>query len=158
MRRVLISLAAAGAALAVASPAAAQYYPSQPYGYGYGYNDYGQVRALHARIDRIERQIDRLDRYGAAPAGVADRLRDQARRLEYRLSVAARNGLNPYEASEIQARVGQLDQRVQYFSANRYGYRGYNDGYGDRGYGYQEGRGHWNGDRNRDEDDDHERN
>ena len=39
MRSVVLSLAAAGAALAVASPAAAQYYPTQPY--GYGYNGYG---------------------------------------------------------------------------------------------------------------------
>src|SRR5207244_791698 len=69
MRKIVLSLAAAGAALVVASPAAAQYYPQpqqQPYGYGnayggqpygggyggYGFNNYGQVRALQARIDR----------------------------------------------------------------------------------------------------------
>ena len=91
MRTLLIPLAIAGAALVTAAPAAAQYYPSQPYGYGYngygsngygyngrGYSNYGQVRALHARIDRIEWQINRLDRYGNA-GGMADRLRDQAR-------------------------------------------------------------------------------
>ena len=66
MRKVLISLAAAGSALAFATPAAAQYYPqAQPYGqpYGYGYNNnYGQVRALQARINQVQRQIERLDR------------------------------------------------------------------------------------------------
>ena len=43
MRKLIISLAAAGAALAVASPAAAQYYPQQyAYGQGYAYNGYSQ--------------------------------------------------------------------------------------------------------------------
>lgn len=158
MRKILLSLAAAGAALAVVSPAAAQYYPAQPYGYGYGgygYNDYGQVRALHARIDRIEWRINRLDRYNAVPGGLADRLRNEARRLEYRLNNAARYGLNPYEANEIQVRIARLEQRVQYASANRYGRYGY--GYnGYNGYGYYDGngRGHWAGDRDDDDRDD----
>ena len=40
MRKIVLSLAAAGAALIAATPAAAQYYPQpQPCGYnGYGYN------------------------------------------------------------------------------------------------------------------------
>lgn len=142
MRKILLSLAAPCAVLAAASPATAQYYP-QPYGYrynGYGYNDYGQVGALHARIDRIEWQINRLDRYNGVPNGVADRLREEARRLEYRLNRAARYGLNPYETNDIQVRIAQLEQRVQYASANRYGRYGYgSDGYS--GYGYYEGNG-----------------
>lgn len=155
MRKVLMVLAASSATLMVAAPAAAQYYPGQPYGYGYGgYGNYGQVRELHARIDRIEWQINRLDRYNVVQDGLADRLRYEARRLEYRLNGAARYGLNPYEASDIQARIAQLEQRVQYASANRYGrygYPGYN-GYGD--YGDGNGRGHWDGDRDHDDHDD----
>ena len=156
MRKILLSLAAAGAAFAVASPAAAQYFP-QPYspGYGgYGYSDYGQVRALHARIDRVEWQINRLDRYNAVPDGTAERLRYEARRLEYRLNSAARYGLNPYEANDIQVRIARLEQRVQYASANRYGRYGY--GYnGYNGYGYYDGngRGHWEGERDVHDDD-----
>lgn len=153
MRKILLSLAAAGAALAATSPAAAQYYP-QPYGYnGYGHNDYGQVHALHARIDRIEWQINRLDRYNAVPDGFAQRLRYEARHLEYRLNSAARYGLDPYEANDIQVRIAQLEQRVQYASANRYGRYGY--GYnGNQGYGYydRDGRGSWDGDRDHDDD------
>jgi hypothetical protein len=156
MRKILLSLATAGAALAVATPAAAQYYPAQPYGgYApYGYGDYGQVRALHARIDRMERHINRLDRYNAIPNGLAYRLRDEARRLEYRLNSSARYGLNPYEANDIQRRVARLEQRVQYASANRYGR--YGNGYNSyNGYGYYDGdgRGRWDGDR---DDDDHD--
>jgi tetrahydromethanopterin S-methyltransferase subunit G len=151
MRKIVLPMVAAGAVLAIAAPAAAQYYPSQ----SYGYNGFGQARELHARIDRIEQQIDRLDRYNAAPGGMTDRLRDQARRLEYRLGSAARYGLNPHEANEIQARIGQLEQRVQYISANRYGRYGYNGYRGNYGYGDNQGDRRWNGDRdegNRDRD------
>lgn len=162
MRKLLISLATAGAALAVATPAAAQYYAPQPYGYGYGgYANagYGQVRALHARIDRLEWRINRLDRYNAVPDDFAYRLRSEARQLEYRLNSAAGYGLNPYEASDIQRRIARLEQRVQYASANRYGRhdrygRGYN-GYNTHGYyGAENGRGHWDSNRDDDDDDD----
>ena len=50
MRKIVLSLAAAGAALLAASPAAAQYYPQPqpaPYGNAYGYNNgfwHGAVR------------------------------------------------------------------------------------------------------------------
>lgn len=157
MRNILISLAVAGAA--VAAPASAQYVPAQPYGYnndgygGYGFNNYGQVRTLHARIDRAEQQIDRLERFNAIPPGMADRLRDEARRLEYRLSNAARNGFNPYEINDIRSRVGQFEQRIRYFSANRY--RRNDDGYNRyNGYDHQNGQGHWDADRDNGDRDD----
>ena len=102
MRKIVLSIAAAGAALIAASPAAAQYYPQpQPYGYGqpyggYGYsngfqNNWGQVRALQARIDRVEWQINRLDRYNRIGDGSAERLRYEANRIEQRLRYSARN-------------------------------------------------------------------
>jgi hypothetical protein len=137
MRRFVLFLAAAGAALAVAAPAAAQYYPApQPYNYGnayngygyngyngyngYGYNGYGEVRELQARIDAIESQIRMLDRRDVIRDGSADRLKDEADRVEHRLHRAARNGLNPYEANEVRARIANLEQRVRYAVANRY--------------------------------------
>jgi len=142
MRKIVLSIAAAVAALIAASPAAAQYYPQpQPYGYnnGYGngynngYNGYGngfqgnwgQVRALQARIDNVERQINRLDRRDRIGGRSADRLRDEANRIEDRLHRSARNGLNPYEMREIQVRIARLEQRVQYSLANGYGGNGY---------------------------------
>ena len=146
MRKFLISLAAAGAALVVASPAAAQYYPQpQPYGHGSGYNgygynnygynnyansNYGSVRALRARVDAIQWQIKSLDRRDRIRDGRADRFREEANGIEHRLHRAARYGLNPYEANDIQARLARLEQRVQY-AANRYGRYG-NGRYGDR--------------------------
>src|SRR4051794_26578464 len=104
MRRIVLSIAAAGAALIAASPAAAQYYPQpQPYGgqqYGYGQqygfkNTGGQVGALQVRIDQVERQIDRLDRRDRVGDRSADRLREEANRIERRLHERARGGLNP---------------------------------------------------------------
>jgi hypothetical protein len=137
MRKIVLSLAAAGAALVAASPAAAQYYPQpqpapyggqayggQPYGRGYGFNNYGQVRALQARVDRIEWQINRLDRRDRIGDRSADRLRDEANRIEDRLHRAARGGLNPYEANELQNRIVRLEQRVQYSLNDRYGRNG----------------------------------
>jgi hypothetical protein len=144
MRKVLISLAAAGAALAIATPAAAQYFPQpqpygQPYGYGapygnaYGYNNYGQVRALQVRLNQIERQINQLDRRDRIRDRTADRLRNEANSIERRLRHAARDGMNPYEARDIQVRIARLEQRVQYSLASRYGRNGYS-GYNNNGY------------------------
>ena len=136
MRKLMISLAAAGAALAIATPAAAQYYPGQygaPYGNAYGYNNYGQVRSLQARIDRIEWQINRLDRRDRIRDRSADRLRSEANNIERRLRHAARDGMSPWEAQDIQVRIARLEQRVQYSMA--YHNRGYGNGYGYNGYG-----------------------
>jgi hypothetical protein len=143
MRKLMISLAAAGTALTFATPAAAQYYPQRSYGYGqqyggYGYNGYGnngwgQMRSLQARIDSVENQIRRLDRRNVMPDYRADRLRNEAQNVERRLHYAARNGLNPYEANAINGRIAWLERQVQYSLANRYG------GYGNHGYGNHNG-------------------
>src|SRR5438067_13141281 len=92
MRKIVLSLVAAGAALIAVSPAAAQYYPPRPVpAPGYGFNNgWGQVRMLQARIDQIERQIDRLDRRDRIRDRSADRLRYEADRIERRLHERAR--------------------------------------------------------------------
>src|SRR5690349_13871751 len=100
MRKVVLGLAGVGAALMVTTPASAQYYP-RPYANAYVPNNYGQVRSLQARIDAVERQIRFLDRRNVVRDDRADRLREEANQIEHRLHRAARNGLNPYEANEI---------------------------------------------------------
>ena len=125
MRKIVFALAVAGSALIAAAPASAQYYP-QPQGYGYnGHGNFGQVRALQVRIDNVERQIRFLDRRDVIRDDRADRLRDEANDIERKLHRAARNGLNPYEANEINARIARLEQRVQYAVARNGGYRRY---------------------------------
>jgi hypothetical protein len=126
MRKIVLGIAAAGAALIAAAPASAQYYP-QP-SRGYGYNDFGQVRALQARVDAVQRQIRFLDRRDVVRDRRADSLRGEANQIERKLHWAARNGLNPYEARDINVRIARLEQKVQYSVARNGNYgRGYYD-------------------------------
>jgi len=119
MRKIVLSLAAAGAALALAAPAIAQPYPAP--GYGYRHGNWGEVRGFQVRIHNIERQIDRLDRRDRIRDRSADRLRDEANRIEDRLRRAARGGLSPNEARNIEYRIQRLEQRVQFAMNGRYG-------------------------------------
>jgi hypothetical protein len=155
MRKFVIALAAAGSALAFASPAMAQYYPqaqtygygSQPYGNGYagqaygyngfGHNGFGQIQQLQQRIDALQNRIRWMDRANVIRDRSADRLKDEARDIEKQLRRSARYGLNPYALNNLQVRIARLEQRVQMasgrFGRGGYGYNGYNaGGYGDR--------------------------
>jgi len=165
MRKFVLGLIAAGSALAVAAPAAAQYY--QPYGYngygngnGYGYNRYngydryGTIRSLQQRIYNIERGL------GGVRPDQANRIAAQANNLERRLRIAARNGLNPYEAHDLDVRIGQLEQWKINASGYGYGrnrgygndrYNGYNGSYRDRDRDGRDDR--WEDDQGRDHDD-----
>ena len=112
MRKVLISLAVAASALAVATPASAQYFPA-PQGNAYGYhNNYGQVRQLQVRINQIQRQISILDRRNILSNREAQRLRNDSRELERRLRIVGRNGLHPQERYDIERRLARLEQRL----------------------------------------------
>ena len=163
MRKVLVSLAAAASALAVAAPASAQVYGNvgigigtpgyggpvygaPGYGYGNGYNDYGQVRSLQYRVNAVQRQIEILDRRDILSGREARRLRDQSRNVERQLYRAARYGLNPYEARDLNYQVARLEQRVQRQAWDRDGRYGRNDGY----YGDRDGRRDRDWDRDRD--------
>lgn len=140
MRNVLISIAAAASVLAIASPAAAQYPQPQygaPQGYNFGYNNYGHVRMLQTRIDRVQRNIERLDRRDRIRERSARQLRQEARLVERRLRNSTRYGLSPYEVADIERRVFNLERRVRTAIGrgwrNDYGVAGYN-GYGQGAY------------------------
>ena len=125
MRKIVLSLVAAGAVIAAASPAAAQYYPNRPvpapgYGNGYGHGNWGQVRELQVRLNAVERQIDRLDRRDRIGDRTANRLREDANRIEERLHRRARGGLDPREAGDIQYRLQRLEQQVQWARERRW--------------------------------------
>lgn len=129
MRTALLTLAAAGSALALATPAAAQWYP-QPhygYGYGYGYNNYGHVRSLAARVNNLQRHISRLDNRDIVTEREARRLHSEARDIERRLFRASRNGLSQREAYLIQNRIQRLEYRIgrDARDGRRWGYNGY---------------------------------
>ncbi|MBA3730012.1 MAG: hypothetical protein H0W92_04315 [Sphingomonas sp.] len=154
MRKVLISLAVAASALAFATPASAQYFPV-PQGNAYGYqNNYGQVRRLQARIDQIQRQIQRLDRRNILSDREARRLRQDSREIERRLRIVGRNGLHPQERYDIERRIARLEQRLfrDARDGNRWGNNGYNQGAYDRDRDGRDDR--YEDDRGRDRDDD----
>jgi hypothetical protein len=147
MRKVLISLAAAGSALALATPASAQYYPepqpnygnSYAYGYNnYGYNNYGNIRGFQVRIDGIQRQIEILRARRMISRNEAEGLRHESRELERRLYGASRYGLNPNEARNIEYRIARLEQHVRHevrdgrWDNRGYGWNGNNGAYYDR--------------------------
>jgi hypothetical protein len=130
MRKFVIAAATAVSALAVAAPAAAQYYP-QPRGNAYGYNNYGQIRSLQARVNQLQRQIERLDRRNVLSDREARKLRDDARDLERRLWNSGRNGISPREYANIEQRIQRIEFRVMRDAndGNRWGDRrntGYN--------------------------------
>ncbi|HEU4704485.1 MAG TPA: hypothetical protein VFS45_02080 [Sphingomicrobium sp.] len=153
MRKFLMSFAVAASALAVATPASAQYFPV-PQGYAYGYHDnYGQVRRLQVRIDQLQRQINRLDRRDMLSDREAERLRRQAHGLEHRLRFAARNGLHPVERHEIERRLAGLEHRLYRDARDGNRWSSYDHRYGsyDRDRDGRDDR--WEDDRGRDHDD-----
>lgn len=139
MRKFLITAALAASTLAVAAPAAAQWGPTPyPQGNAYGYNNnYGQTRALQARIDQIQRQIYNLDRRNILSNREARSLRNESYSLERRLRNSARYGLNWNERRDIQIRIARLEQRV--FREARDGNQWRNGQYGYNNYGYNNG-------------------
>ena len=152
MRKVLLSVAAVASALAVASPAAAQYYPAPQgpvHGYGYNNNHYGHFRNLQVRIDNLQRQINHLDRRNILRDREAERLRDQSREIERQLRYSARNGLSPYEANAVERRIARLEQRI-YRDAHDGNRWGRNDDWRDRDRDGRNDR--WEDDRGRDHD------
>ena len=130
MKKFLISAAVAAGAMTIAAPAAAQYAPGDGNAYGDN-NNYGQVRALQARIDQIQRQIRRLDQRNILSNREAARLMDDSRDLERRLHRNARDGrgLNYNEVRAVEVRIVRLEQRVMHDArdGNRWGDRRYGD-------------------------------
>ena len=114
MRKFLITAAVAAGAMTIAAPAAAQWAPAQPYGnaYGYGQNTHGQFRSMQVRIDRLQREIRRLDQRNIITNREAARLMNDSRDLERRLVRSARNGLNFNEIRAVEVRLVRLEQRL----------------------------------------------
>lgn len=140
MRKVMISLAVAGSALAFAAPASAQFYPAQTYpayqgqpnAYGYGYDQHrGGTRKLQRRVDRIQRDIEQLRARRIITRNGANGLRSESRGIERRLYQASHNGLRRDEMRNIEYRIARLEQHVRREVAD--GNRRFGNGYGQNG-------------------------
>lgn len=136
MKRFLFSVALAATALTAAAPAAAQWYPPQPQGYAYGYDNYGQARRLEVRLERLQREIRRLDQRNILSNREAARLRAHAWDVRNDLRRAAYDGLNQREVARFHQRIGELEHRIhrEAMDGNRWrqGAYGDRDGWIDR--------------------------
>jgi hypothetical protein len=106
MRNRLIS-AALISFVAIASPAAAQYYP-QNRGYGYGAGN------VDRELDQIRERIQRAEQRDRISRGEAFRLLRQADAIDRLFYRYRRNGLTQWEARDIHNRVQNLRQRLRF--------------------------------------------
>ncbi|HZG44981.1 MAG TPA: hypothetical protein VEZ41_01765 [Allosphingosinicella sp.] len=134
MRKLLITLAAASAALVTAAPASAQGY----YGGGYNQNrhhgypgDRGLVQRFEHQIGNLRHRIERLAERRDISPGEYRALRNHAAELRQRLHRFAYNGLSRGEVQDIADRIDNLRDRIrdERRDGRRYGDR-YDDGYG----------------------------
>ena len=135
MRTLLLSIATAASALAIASPAAAQWGQPQPYGNSGGYHHPGHARMLNVRIDRLQKEIRRLDKRNVLSNREAGRLMQQSRELEQRLRYVSRNGFSGRESAYIENGIARLEQRIFRQARDRNGRNGNqwgNSGWSDR--------------------------
>ena len=131
MRNLLISLAAAGTSLIVASPATAQYYPQpygnyqQSYGYGrYGDGDYGMDGRVQAvcsgqRAYSLENRLRHEEQEGEIDPYAASRIHQAIDRLEDQ----QRNECAERDWRSIAAIGNRYDRIGQWIETSAHGYR-----------------------------------
>jgi hypothetical protein len=135
MQKLLIALAA-GSAIGLAAPAAAQYSTQA------NVNARGAV-GIDQRIARLEDRLYEGIRSGAIDRTEARNLRTQLRALVRLERQYSRNGLTQQERADLQTRLRTLRQQFRMADGGGNGRwadndgDGYNDGYGNQGYGNQ---------------------
>jgi hypothetical protein len=119
MRTLKISMVAAGLALGVAAPAAAQYnyYPTpnynyQPYNYGYGWNAPAFTRAMQDRVRQIRNDIRNMGSRGVLSPLEVRRLDYEAWDTDRYIQRASYSGLYPAEARAIENKVRRLERHI----------------------------------------------
>jgi len=116
MRKFLIPIVAAASTFAIAAPAAAQWAPPvynyQPYNYGRGYNGFNFARSMETRVQRLRVDIRNLQARRILGRGEARSLEVQARNLQRRIYMASRNGIQPYEARQVENQIRRLEYRI----------------------------------------------
>jgi hypothetical protein len=109
MQRVLVFLAAAGLALAAATPVTAH---SNHDWNRHGFNDRVAQRIYVTRATELQARINRLHAKGRLSERDARRLRGQAAGLAGQIGAAGRNGLSSYERIAFEMRFAQLDNEI----------------------------------------------
>ena len=117
MRKLLIPIVGAVSALAVAVPASAQWSPPayryQPYDYGNGFRYHAFAQSMQVRVQRIRTDIRAMQARRILSWAEARSLERQAANLQFRISRASRNGIQPGEARRLENQIRNLEFRVQ---------------------------------------------
>lgn len=134
MRKFLIPILAAASTVAVAAPATAQYvqwappvYQYNPYNYGYGFSYHAFANSMQQRVERIRSDIRVMQQRRVLSWGEARGLDNQAARLQRRIFMASRNGIQPGEARRLENQIFNLQRHVAREANdwnNRYGRHG----------------------------------
>jgi hypothetical protein len=116
MRKFVFPIVAAASALAVATPAAAQWRPPvynyQPYNYGRGFEGRGFARAMEQRVQRLRRDIRDLQARRILSWREARSLENQAANIQQRIYWSSRNGIQPGEARRLENQIRNLEFRI----------------------------------------------
>lgn len=124
MRKMTASMIAAGLAVGIAAPAAAQYYPQPAYGSGqyyhqarvpnwlFNFQDQRYARMMQDRVQRIRHDIRQMAMMRVLSRGEARSLDMQAQNLQNRIYRYSRSGVSPGEARAIDRQVRRLEERV----------------------------------------------
>lgn len=150
MRKFLIPMIAAASVIGVAAPASAQYAPVrhvqphyaqswappvynyQVYNYGNRFNGFNFARTMQQRVQRIRGDVRMMQSRRVLSYSEARGLDRQAVNLERRIAHASRNGVQPWEARNLENGIRNLEVRVAREANDRnrrYGHR-----YGHRRY------------------------
>lgn len=114
MRKIMLSLALAGATVAMASPAAAQRY-------GGGYQPAQEIRR---DINQLENRIQRATQRGNLSRREAVGLRRDANQVERLFYRYQRNGLTRGEVQQLRAQINRIEYRLREDRRDRDGRRG----------------------------------
>lgn len=119
MRKLLVSLAAAGTAFAFATPAAAQWAPRP----GYGYNN---AAAYEQKLQYVRYKMDKLAQLGRLTGGEARNLEYDIQAAQAMIYRAGRGGIGPWEARQIDQRIDRIRWELNRYSDSDVGYNRYN--------------------------------
>jgi hypothetical protein len=134
MKTILLAMSTV-AAMAVATPAAAQY--ANRYADPYQDQAYGRTSVdgnFDSRIAQLQARLDADVRQGTISQREAWSLRRQLRDLARLASQYDMDGMNPRERADLQQRLRYVRQQIQVADGGRYNDRGQRYGAYDNGY------------------------
>lgn len=112
---VPIVAAASTLAIAVPASAQAwapPVYNYQPYYYGHGFSGHSFARSMQSRVERIRRDIRQMEYRRILSPRETRALENQAFNLQGRIYRASLNGIQPWEAQRLENQIRRLEYRV----------------------------------------------